>query len=365
MSVKKSTKHFRLLASTSILGLALAATPVTLSVDWQGADIAVQTAQAKSCFTAETLVLMADGSEKRIKDIKTGDRVLSGDGRVNRVVAVERPRLAGRNLFAFNGGAPFVTAEHPFLTPAGWKALDPVATAEENPALTVASLTRGDLLTVAQPQRDGTLGNLALAAEVATSLVPLQRIETFDADPQMQVYNLLLDGDHTYIANGFVVHNKGGGDRGGDDRGGNDRGGDDRGGRGGGEGGERGGGERGDDDDGGESGEHGGGESAEADDDDDHGRGRGRGRGRGGDDVAGTDDAGEHGEGGESAEDEDEDDHQGRGRGRGRGRGGDDVADDSSDDSSTDDSVDSAGSESDTEQLPAEQEASAAEDQRE
>lgn len=361
MSARKNTKHFRFLASTSILGLALAATPVTFSVDWQGADVALQTAEAKSCFTAETLVLMADGSEKRIKDIRIGDCVMGGEGRVNRVVAVERPRLAGRRLFAFNGGAPFVTAEHPFLTPAGWKALDPIATAEENPALTVASLTRGDLLTVAQPQRHGAMGNLALAVELATSLVPLQRIESVDADPRLQVYNLLLDGDHTYIANGFVVHNKGGGgDRGGNDRGGDDRGGDDRGGRDGGEGGERG-------DDGGESGEHGGGEAAEADDDGDgHGRGRGRGRGRGGDDFAGADDEGEHGEGGESAEDEDEDDHQGRGRGRGRGRGGDDLADDSTDDSSGAGSTDgSAESEGGTEQVPATQEASATEDQRE
>ena len=197
MSAKRNTKHFRLLASTSLLGLALAATPLTVAVDWQGADVVVHTAEAKSCFTAETLVLLADGGEKRISDIKVGDRVMSGEGRVNRVIAVERPRLAGRKLYAFNGGEAFVTAEHPFLTPAGWKALDPEATAEENPALSVTTLAVGDLLTVALPSGGSAVGNLALALELATSLMPLERIEAVEADPQTIVYNLLLDGDHS------------------------------------------------------------------------------------------------------------------------------------------------------------------------
>lgn len=313
MSVKRHSKGFKLLASTSLLGLAIAATPAAVSIDWQDIGFSLQTAEAKSCFTPETQVLMADGSEKRICDIQVGDRVMSGEGRVNSVVAVERPRLDGRKLHAFNGGDFFVTAEHPFLTPAGWKAIDPVATAEENPALTVAALAVGDLLTVALPGGADVQGNLAVERELATSLMPLERIDSVAADPALRVYNLLLDGDHTYIANGFVVHNKGGeggDDRGGNDRGGNDRGGNDRGGddRGDSSGGERGddGGEGGDDD---RSGRRGGGELGEADDD--HGE-------------HGEDD--DHGEHGQHAEDDDDSEHQGRGRGRGRGRGGDDVA---------------------------------------
>jgi Hom_end-associated Hint len=288
-NTRRASRHFRLLAGTSLLGLALAATPLTLSIDWQDSGVVVQTSEAKSCFTADTLVLLADGSEKAICDIKVGDRVLSGAGQVNRVVAVERPRLAGRKLYAFNGGAAFVTAEHPFLTPAGWKALDPAATAAENPALKVATLAIGDLLTVALPSGRSASGNLALALEVATSLLLLSRIEAQDADPQTIVYNLLLDGDHSYVANGFVVHNKGGESGGGGERGGEDRGGADR----------SGGGERGRDhaEDGGEHGDEG-----------EHGEHAG-------------DDHDEHGEGGELAEDDD--DHQGRGRGR--GRGGDDF----------------------------------------
>jgi len=294
MSVKHHKKYFRLLASTSILGLAIAATPLTLSIDWQDSGVSLQTAAAKSCFTPETHVLMADGSETRICDIKVGDRVMSGEGRINAVVAVETPRLSGRKLYAFNGGDFFVTAEHPFLTPAGWKAIDPVATAEENPALTVASLAAGDLLTVAIPSGAGTQGNLAVALALATRLMPLERIDSIEADPRMVVYNLLLDGDHSYVANGFVVHNKGGDDSGGGESGGSGGGESGSGGRGGG------------DDEGDDHGEHG-----EAGDD------------RGEHSEAG-DDHGEHGEAGEHAEDDEDGEHHRRGRGR--GRGGDDFA---------------------------------------
>ena len=48
MSAKCSTKQFRLLATTSLLGLALAAAPLALSINWQGAGVALQTAHADS-----------------------------------------------------------------------------------------------------------------------------------------------------------------------------------------------------------------------------------------------------------------------------------------------------------------------------
>ena len=60
--------------------------------------------------------------------------------------AASGPSSVRRRLYALNGGRPFVTAEHPFLTAEGWKALDPEATRRENAALDVASLQLGDRL---------------------------------------------------------------------------------------------------------------------------------------------------------------------------------------------------------------------------
>lgn len=248
-----------LMATTSIVALSLTVAPVVLDPDLGGASVAY----AKSCFVAGTRVLMADGSLRPIEALRPGDLVRGGRGGVNRVVEVERPKLAGRRLYAFNGGVPFVTAEHPFLTLAGWKAIDPAATAWENAALKVAVLRPGDLLTCArQAVLPAVAGNLARECEIELWLEPLRELTAVEADPETVVYNLLLDGDHSYVANGFVVHNKDGddGSGGGDDGGGDDGGGESG---GGGEGG-------GDDDRGGDddSGDDGGGEGGESGDDD-------------------------------------------------------------------------------------------------
>jgi len=34
------------------------------------------------------------------------------------------------------------------------------------------------------------------------------KISPVETDPSTVVYNLLLDGNHTYVADGYVVHNK-------------------------------------------------------------------------------------------------------------------------------------------------------------
>ena len=123
----RSRRHWTLLATTSALACALASTPIDLNFELDQPVLKVAQA-ASSCFIAGTKVLMADGGERRIETLRPGERVRNGAGGVSRIVTIERPRLGGRKLFGFNGGAGFVTAEHPFLTPSGWKAIDPMAT---------------------------------------------------------------------------------------------------------------------------------------------------------------------------------------------------------------------------------------------
>jgi hypothetical protein len=172
-----------------------------------------------SCFTAGTQVLMADGSVRPIEAVRPGERVRGRDGSVNGVTGVERVRLGDRLLYGFDGGPPFVTAEHPFLTAQGWKAIDPRSTRRESPHLAVGALAPGDRLAVAAVPA-------ALAAETASGALAVRyapaplprygfraavRITAVRAAPGTVLYNLLLDGDHSYIANGYVVHNKDGG----------------------------------------------------------------------------------------------------------------------------------------------------------
>ena len=171
-----------------------------------------------SCFVAGTRVRMADGSLAPIEGIRPGEAVLGRGGRVNAVVAVERVPLGARRLYGFNGARGFVTDEQPFMTHLGWRSLSPPATREENPMLEVGRLREGDRLlawTASPAPSTGARSNLALVSSPAIGLdeVALTRIQAFDAPSVTTLYNLLLDGDHAYFANDFLVHNKGGGDR--------------------------------------------------------------------------------------------------------------------------------------------------------
>lgn len=198
--------------TTSLLALAAAIAPVSLDISFDHPF--GQSAYADSCFVAGTRVLLADYSELPIERIEIGDYVMGPSGGANRVVAIERPRLGARALHALGGGRHFVTAEHPFLSREGWKAIDPAATRAESPGLAVGRLRESDEIAIACFDQVGcAVGNLALAhpVELALAFRPVGRITACAADPSTRVYNLILDGDHAYFADGFLVHNKDGG----------------------------------------------------------------------------------------------------------------------------------------------------------
>jgi hypothetical protein len=141
------------------------------------------------CFIADTKVAMADGTEKNIQDVKLGD-VLKGELGNNKVIGFHRPELGNEKLYSFNGGRHFVTAEHPFYTTDGWKSLNPAKTAEEHLNIEVSQLKVGDTLVTDH------------------GLVKLRKVYGKSDRTDTQLYNFILDGDHTYYADGYLVHNK-------------------------------------------------------------------------------------------------------------------------------------------------------------
>jgi len=142
-----------------------------------------------TCFTANTLVTMADGSKKDIQNVKIGD-ILKGESTDNTVLGFHQPKLEDKKLYSFNGGRYFVTAEHPFKTIDGWKSINPTLTDKENIGITVTELKVGDTLIT----EDGN--------------VLLKTIDSKNDKVDTQLYNFKLDGDHTYYADGYLVHNK-------------------------------------------------------------------------------------------------------------------------------------------------------------
>lgn len=193
----------RLLVGSAI-ALALFATP--FSYDFSHHQWQLNQAYAKSCFVAGTPILMADGEERPIETLRIGERVRDQDGRSNQILAIERVLLGERRLYGLNRLAPFFTAEHPFLTTRGWAAIAPAMTRTENPTLAVLPLFTGMHL-LGWSEHDSA-GNLALAPHPIELLV--ESLCWLDAPPTTALFNLILDGSHSYVANGLIVHNKDG-----------------------------------------------------------------------------------------------------------------------------------------------------------
>lgn len=141
-----------------------------------------------SCFLGEVRVTLADGVTVPIDTLKVGDKVL-GQREINEVLSV--PTITdGRPIYGFNGGAKFVTAGHPFYTTDGWKAIDPTQTPIEGHEILVGKLERGDRIRT----EDGLL----------MTITSIDREES----GEHTLYNPTVSGDHTYYANGLLVHNK-------------------------------------------------------------------------------------------------------------------------------------------------------------
>jgi hypothetical protein len=141
-----------------------------------------------TCFTSDTVITLADGTKKNIQDVKFGD-VLKGEKTNNKVLGFHQPKLNGK-LYSFNGGRYFVTEEHPFKTIDGWKSINPDKTKKENIGIMVTELKVGDTLIA------------------DNGLVKIKTINSKSASSDTSLYNFILDGDHTYYADGYLVHNK-------------------------------------------------------------------------------------------------------------------------------------------------------------
>lgn len=156
------------------------------------------------CFDADTEIKLASGESKKIKDIKPGDKVIGLDNRINTVKRLMKPIKHFRNLYGINDGRPFTTAEHPFKTPTGWVSIknrfkwtDPD---------TWANIIEDIAVQCKQLKKGMTLDNRSGKVKIE-KITKINRLKDFFKP----VYNLELDGNHTFYANNYLVHNKGGG----------------------------------------------------------------------------------------------------------------------------------------------------------
>ena len=138
-----------------------------------------------SCFIGETLITMADGTTKRIDEVEVGEFVKS-EKETSQVKTIDIHK-GEFNIYTINNSKYFVTEEHPFKTENGWKAIIPHDSFKKH-GIEAHTLQIGDILI-----KNGTTEEL--------------KSIDFSTEKADTVYNLRLDNEHVYYADGYLVHN--------------------------------------------------------------------------------------------------------------------------------------------------------------
>lgn len=157
-----------------------------------------------TCFPKGTKVLLVDGKQKNIEEIKIGDKVMGYDGTKQiseTVLQLESPVRDHLYKLIFSDGSTLkLTREHPVFTSDGWKSISPEETAAENPRLVVGILAAGDLV-----------------LNDKNNFIKITSMEYIPGD--IQTYNLkIVTGFNNFYADGKLAHNKGDGGGGGSAR---------------------------------------------------------------------------------------------------------------------------------------------------
>lgn len=160
-----------------------------------------------TCFPGDTLVTMADGTQKRIDQIMVGDIVEGGYGFKNRVLMYHKTKPNGTAVYIINGRHR-TTKEHKHLTTVGWAAIDPQTSVK--PTLLYMNVdNEGTKEWHANRKCTRTTTH---KLEVGMYLLTLDGEELVESiaidhtfDPNEFVYTLCTDGSHTHIASNNLI----------------------------------------------------------------------------------------------------------------------------------------------------------------
>jgi hypothetical protein len=181
----------------------------TLGLSNSCGSASYSTLYSPSCFVAGTMIALSNGVTKAIEDVAVGDVVVGAFGELNTVRALHRPRLAGAHLCKINGEHTS-TSHHPHI--AADKSICCV-----HPHI-VTKNTYGNTYTVinadGNKESQKMLGlaadrvqklNVGTVLQTLTGAKPVTTIEMVNASPFTQLYHLVVDGSHTYTADGYAV----------------------------------------------------------------------------------------------------------------------------------------------------------------
>lgn len=198
---KLTAAQFRVWSRSEIMD-AIKRKPFKKRTVFKGKTWILNQKQRGSCFKPGTLIRMADGTERPIEKVQLHDYVVTAEGHARQVLKVMvRPSVepmfvaniqhrdmkgVAQTGFGSTSEMLQATAEHPILTARGY--------------VPISELVKGD--TLARPKF--TIGS---TTQKADSYAWPTVAEITKRQYAGYVYNLEVEDDHSYIADGTGVHN--------------------------------------------------------------------------------------------------------------------------------------------------------------
>jgi len=161
-----------------------------------------------SCFLHNSKVKLADNSIQNLADVKIGEKVIGAFGEINTVIAKEQVKLAGRKLYNINN-EHYTTDEHPHITTdkkfyavnvaniyTEWGGKYPCIVDNAGTIKLVHNkgLNKGRV----KEMHAGITLQTVNGGKELTSLIAEDSNEEY-------VYNLIVDGSHTYTVDDYAV----------------------------------------------------------------------------------------------------------------------------------------------------------------
>lgn len=175
---------------------------ISITVSASGGEITVSGVQRTTetcCLTGETLISMADGTQKQIKDVVVGDKVLSYNTETHKLeittvetlIHVKRTELV---YITFADGSQIkITPDHPMLSERGWIVYSPEKGQRAYPDIEL--------------QEKGTqIGDMIFSLSLLfdKEIVNMEYVVCEEID----TYTFTTKDNHNYFAQGVLVHNK-------------------------------------------------------------------------------------------------------------------------------------------------------------
>ena len=166
-----------------------------------------------SCFPAGTLVTLANGSTKKIEDVKVGEYLLGAHGDINQVLALDRPVVGRRPMVIINDEL-ITTPTHPVLKVTGEFAVldvDRYFSIENGISQTVITDDYGTeeswILPGLLPEDSDLMQELKVGDVIhtVTGHKLVDKITLGKLPEDQLLYNFVMSGSHTYYAQGYVV----------------------------------------------------------------------------------------------------------------------------------------------------------------